>query len=98
MDENLLRATVKQYIEGVKNSNGRPLSKVERNNWIIEDVTDELIAINEEYRQLENLDDKKKFKNTIAAQFKTTYFRRFVLNVSPNDTIYYRQSSEIVYS
>lgn len=90
MDENLLRAKVKQYIEGVKNSNGRPLSKVERNNWIIEDVTDELIAINEEYRQLENLDDKKKFKNTIVAQFKTSYFKLFLKNLSDVDSSYYK--------
>lgn len=88
MDDHLLLDIVLKYIDAQEKRNGRPFSKVQRNDWIIGDVIDELGSINKEFRNIKNDNVKENFKNTIINQFKTEYFRKFLKNKSETPKYY----------
>lgn len=92
MDDHLLLDIVLKYIDAQEKRNGRPFSKVQRNDWIIGDVIDELQLINEEFRNIkdDDVDAKTIFCDTIIGQFKTKEFKRFLKNKSKSNSDYYK--------
>lgn len=83
---------VNQYIDDEKKRNKDMRSKSAIYKWIIDDVRDELISINEQYREIDNddTDAKKVFRDTIIAQFETAHFRKFLKNKSDTKTTHYQ--------
>lgn len=91
MEEHLLLDAVLNYVNEQEKRNGRPFSKVDRNNWIIGDVIDELESINNEFRNTKGDDTKGIFKDRIGSQFKTEHFKNFLKNNSKYNSSYYKK-------
>lgn len=96
MDDHLLLDIVLKYIDTQEKRNGRPFTKVQRNDWIIGDVIDELGSINKEFRSIKDDNSKEKFRNTIINQFKTEYFRNFLKNKSETPKYYKNLLSDCI--
>lgn len=79
---------VNRYIDDEKKRNDKMRSKSTIYEWINEDVKDELIEINAEYREINNKNAKKNFRDKIIGQFETKYFKSFLKNKSETPDYY----------
>ncbi|MBN8643465.1 MAG: ATP-binding protein [Flavobacteriales bacterium] len=93
MDKNPLLDVVKTYIANEELSIGYALSKSTRNQWIIDSVRDELKAINNDYRIIDNddLDAKRIFRNKSIDIFETDNFKKYLKNKSDINSLHYNK-------
>lgn len=90
MEQFSLRNLVNKYIDDEKKRNKNMRSKSAIYKWIIDDVRDILVAINDDFREINNDDTnaKKKFRAKIIGEFETKYFKKFLKNKSETADYY----------
>lgn len=90
MEQFSLRNLVNKYIDDEKKRNKNMRSKSAIYKWIIDDVRDILVAINDDFREINNDDTnaKKKFRAKIIGEFETKYFKNFLKNKSETADYY----------